>query len=135
MKVNKIWFENNRIYALTDDGRTLWQSLLYYPRLRSATQEQRDQYEINAFGIRWDAIDEDISFDSFGYDDPEPQGLSRVLLSHPELNMSALARRLGIQQSLMAAYANGTKKPSKERAELIIREIQSIGAELLAATS
>ena len=30
MKISKIWFENNRIYGLTDDGRTLWQSLLYY---------------------------------------------------------------------------------------------------------
>lgn len=54
MKITKIWFENNRIYGLTDDGRTLWQSLLYYRRLLTATEEERDDYEINAFGIRWE---------------------------------------------------------------------------------
>ena len=31
----------SRIYILTDDGRTLWQLVLYYQRLRNATPEQR----------------------------------------------------------------------------------------------
>lgn len=132
MKITKIWFENNRIYGLTDDGRTLWQSLLYYRRLLSASDNERNEYEINAFGIRWEKLDEDISFESFEYDDPEPTGISMVLLSHPELNLSAIARRMGIQQSLLAAYANGTKKPSKERADEILQTIRSVGRELAA---
>ena len=130
MKITRIWFENNRIYGQTDDGRTLWQSLLYYRRLLSASDKERDEYEINAFGIRWDKLDEDISFESFEYDDPEPTGISKVLLSHPELNLSAVARRMGIQQSLLAAYANGTKKPSEERSKEILDTIHSIGKEL-----
>ena len=81
-------------------------------------------------GIHWYALDEDISFESFEYDDPEPQGISRVFLSHPELNASAVARRIGISQSLMAQYINGLKKPSKEREQLIINEIKEIGKEL-----
>lgn len=132
MKITKVWFENNRMYGLTDDGRTLWQSLLYYPRLMNATDADRMDYTLNAFGIRWKALDEDMSFESFEYDDPEPAGISKVLLSHPELNMSAVARRMGIQQSLLAAYANGTKKPSKERADKIVETIQAIGNELAA---
>ncbi len=132
MKITKIWFENNRIYGLTDDGRTLWQSLLYYRRLLTATEEERDDYEINAFGIRWEKLDEDMSFESFEYDDPEPTGISKVLLSHPELNLSAVARRMGIQQSLLAAYANGTKKPSQERSNEILQTIRIIGKELAA---
>lgn len=132
MKITKIWFENNRIYGLTDDGRTLWQSLLYYRRLLSASDNERNEYEINVFGIRWEKLDEDISFESFEYDDPEPTGISMVLLSHPELNLSAIARRMGIQQSLLAAYANGTKKPSKERADEILQTIRSVGRELAA---
>ncbi len=135
MKITKVWFENNRMYGLTDDGRTLWQSLLYYPRLMNATDADRMDYTLNAFGIRWEALDEDVSFESFEYDDPEdpePAGISKVLLSHPELNMSAVARRMGIQQSLLAAYANGTKKPSKERADKIVETIQAIGNELAA---
>lgn len=128
MEITKIWFEKDRLYGLTDDGRTLWQSLLYYRRLMDATREQRDNYSIGAFGIRWPELDEDVSFESFEYDDPEPSGLSKLLLSLPELNLSALARRLGIQQSLLAAYKNGTKKPSSEREQLIIDEIHKIGS-------
>ena len=115
MKITKIWFSDNKMYALTDDGRTLWQSLLYYRRLLTATEKERNEYEINAFGIRWEKLDEDVSFESFEYDEPEPNGISKLLLSHPELNMSAIARIIGIQQSLLAAYANGTKQPSAER--------------------
>jgi len=47
MKITKIWFENNRIYGLTDDGRTLWQSLLYYRRLLTATEEERGCVKMN----------------------------------------------------------------------------------------
>jgi len=132
MKITKVWFADNRMYGRTDDDRTLWQSLLYYKRLLYATEEERNNYEINAFGIRWENLDEDVSFESFEYDDPEPTGLSRTLLSHPELNMSAIARRLGIQQSLLAAYANGTKKPSAKRKQVILEEIRHIGRELTA---
>ena len=130
MIITKIWFENDRIYGLTDDGRTLWQSLLYYRHLRYATDEEREQYRIGHFGIHWEKLDEDVSFESFEYDDPEPVGISKFFLSHPEINASAIARRLGIQQSLFAAYINGTKKPSKEREELILKEIRALGAEL-----
>lgn len=130
MKISKIWFDGDRIYGLTDDGRTLWQSLLYYRRLRSATESERQDYEMDDEGIHWYGLDEDVSFESFEYDDPEPVGISRVFLSHPELNASAVGRRLGISQSLMAQYINGTKKPSKERERLILNEINNIGKEL-----
>lgn len=131
MKITKIWFADNRIYGRTDDGRTLWQSLLYYKRLLFATEEERNDYEINTFGIRWEKIDEDMSFESFEYEDPEPVGISKTLLSHPELNLSAIARRIGIHQSLLAAYANGTKKPSAERERMILEEIRNVGRELI----
>lgn len=130
MKINKIWFDSDRIYGLTDDGRTLFQSLLYYRRLRAATEAEWLDYEMDDEGIHWYQLDEDVSFESFEYDDPEPVGISRIFLSHPELNASAVGRRLGISQSLMAQYINGTKKPSKEREQLIKNEIASIGREL-----
>ena len=130
MIITKIWFENDRIYGLTDDGRTLWQSLLYYKKLLYASEEKRNKYEISDEGIHWRELDEDVSFESFEYDDPEPVGISKFFLSHPEINASAIARRLGIQQSLFAAYINGTKKPSKERENLILNEIRALGEEL-----
>lgn len=134
MKLTKIWFADNRIYGETDDGRILFQSLLYYKRLLNATAEQRDNYRIGRMGIHWEELDEDVSFESFEYDDPEPVGVSKFFLSHPEINASAIARRLGIHQSLFASYINGTKKPSKEREELIINEIRALGVELQQAT-
>jgi hypothetical protein len=130
MQVKKIWFADNRIYALSDDGRTLWQSLLYYPRLMNATDEQRADYEMDDEGIHWEAIDEDVSLESFEYEDPEPVGISRLFLMHPELNVSAVARRMGMSQSLLAQYVRGVKKPSIERARAIVHVVRQIGQEL-----
>lgn len=134
MKAIKVWFEDERIYILTDDGRTLWQSVLYYQRLRNATPEQRADYELGAFGIHWEDIDEDVSYESFEYDDPEPTGISRLFLTHPEINASAVARRMGMQQSLLAQYIRGIKKPSKEREQAILAAIHEIGQELCELT-
>ncbi len=133
MVLTKIWFADNRIYGETDDGRTLFQSLLYYKRLLNATDEQRNNYRISRMGIHWEELDEDVSFESFEYDNPEPVGIAKFFLSHPEINVSAIARRLGLQQSLLASYINGTKKPSKEREELIMAEVRALGAELMQA--
>lgn len=134
MILTKIWFADNRIYGLTENGQTVFQSLLYYKRLLNATPEQREKYRIGRMGIHWEELDEDISFESFEYDNPEPTGISKFFLSHPEINASAIARRLGIQQSLLASYINGTKKPSKERENLIMAEVRTVGAELQQAT-
>lgn len=132
MKATRLWFESERIYIEMEDGRILWQSILYYDRLKNATEEQRMDFEFNAFGIHWEEIDEDVSYESFEYDDPEPVGVSHVFLSHPELNVSAVARRLGMSQSLLAQYVRGLKRPSEERAKLILDEVRKIGSELCA---
>ena len=115
---------------MTDTGNTVWQSLLWYKRLNAATEEQRNDYEMDEEGIHWYGLDEDISYESFEYNDPEPQGISRLFLSHPELNASAVTRRIGISQSLMMQYINGMKKPSKEREHLNLNEVKAIGREL-----
>ena len=125
MKISKIWFADDRIYGLKHDGRTLWQSLLYYRRLRSATDEQRADDEMDDEGIHWYALDEDVSFESFEYEDPEPTGVSKLFLSRPELNAAAIGRKLGISQNLMAQYVHGMKKPSKERERMILDAVDA----------
>ena len=130
MKAKRVWFEGERIYIETEDGRTLWQSMLYYDRLRQATPEQREDYELNTFGIHWEEIDEDVSYESFEYDNPEPVGVSEVFLKHPETNASAVARRIGISQSLLAQYIRGLKRPSEDRTKQILDEVRKIGSEL-----
>ena len=47
---------------------------------------------------------------------------------------SAVARRLGIRQSLLAQYISGTKKPSEERSRKILNAIHDIGKELIAVS-
>ena len=131
MKAKKIWFENEKLYAEMEDGRVLWQSMLYYRRLVEATDEQRSNYELGHFGIHWENIDEDVSYESFEYDNPEPVGISRLFLTHPELNASSVARRMGMKQSLLASYINGTKKPSAEREAEILNAVRQIGKELI----
>lgn len=130
MAIQKLWFEDGKIFIHTSDGKTLWQSLLWYPRLKDASEKERNGYTINRFGVRWASLDEDISLESFTYDSPEPQGISRLFMMHPELNVSAIARRMGMKQSLLAQYINGSKKPSKEREKMIFEEIRNIGREL-----
>lgn len=134
MKVVELWFENGRIYVTDDKGETLYQSLKFYPRLQAATDEQRADYELWEYGIRWNGIDEDMSYESFHYEDTKEAapGIQDAFLSHPELNVSAVARRMGIRQSLLASYINGTKKPSEARRRMILDTIRAIGAELLA---
>lgn len=134
MKIEKLWFENNRIYIINDKNETLFQSLRFYPRLLCATDDQREKYECWEYGIRWDEIDEDMSYESFYYDDTkEPiTGIQDAFLSNPELNISAVARRMGIQQSLLASYIKGTKTPSPDRKKLILDTIHDIGEDLLA---
>ena len=56
MVAKKVWFEGERIYIETDDGRTLWQSILYYQRLRNATKEQREALDAREAGL------EDVQF-------------------------------------------------------------------------
>ena len=45
------------------DGREIWVPLEFYPRLKNATKEQREAYEIIGLGtgIHWPEIDEDLS--------------------------------------------------------------------------
>ena len=130
MKIQKLWFEDEKIFILTDNGRQLWQSLLWYPRLKNATAEQRMCYAYDEVGIRWEEIDEDMSVESFLYSDPEPVGISRMFLTRPELNATAVARRTGIQPSLLASYIRGTKKPSRQHEQKVVAAVRQIGEEL-----
>ena len=133
MKIVRIRFEGDRIIGVTDDGRELWQSLLYYPRLLYAKDSQRNEYSFDSFGIHWNKLDEDISFESFEFPQPEPEGLARFFLSHPEINVSAMARRIGMKQSLLSAYINGLKHPSEEQTQRIVTVLHELGQELLSA--
>ena len=71
-KVNKLWFENERIFIETADGKTQSQPICFFPRLQCATDIQREEWFESRFGLHWEKIDEDISFESFTWDDSDP---------------------------------------------------------------
>lgn len=131
MKIEKIWLTENAVWIRTDDGREACELFADYPRLRDASMEQLVNYDFDDFGIHWEDLDEDLSFDGF-FDKQEPTPLYKLFMAHPELNVSALARRMGISQSLMAQYVSGNKKASKARMELILETIHEVGRELVA---
>ena len=43
------------------DGRRITTPLWWYPRLLTATPQQRANYELSPFGVHWPDIDEDLS--------------------------------------------------------------------------
>lgn len=129
MKLGKLSFDNGFIYAQDETGRTYKQSLLWYPALLSATDEQRQNYTVGFGGFHWRNLDEDISFESFTYEDAVPSTFQEFFLVHKEINVSEFAKRIGINPTLMRNYINGFKKPSKKREQQIINAIHEIGKE------
>ena len=128
-KIVKIWLTEDALWIRTAEGNEACEYFADYPRLKYASPAQRERYEADEFGISWPELDEDLSFD--GFLEPKKQSeLYCIFMAHPELNASAVARRMGIAQSLFAQYISGTKKPSAKRMNEILAVLHSIGQEL-----
>ena len=127
--VNKIWLTETAIWIQTTDGRVAHENFADYQRLRYATPAQREHFTFDQFGIHWEDLDEDLSFEGF-FQEKKKNLLYELFMAHPELNASAIARRLGLSQSLFAQYISGSKKPSAARYKEIIEAIRTIGREL-----
>ena len=56
--------------------------------------------------------------------------LQRFFDFYKVLNAKALSQRLGMNQSLLAQYISGTKKPSSIQTKRIMNGVQQIGKEL-----
>jgi hypothetical protein len=67
--IQNLWFADERIFIETAKGEILSQSMRFFRRLRQATDAQRSEWTESHFGIHWEKIDEDISFESFTWDD------------------------------------------------------------------
>ena len=130
----KLWFDEGRIYILTDQDKTYSRPLEAFPLLFDATDEQRAKYEIGLDGddIHWDEIDEDIHISSF-FDTAEPNmdnPIADIFHRFPQLNVSEVARTIGINKSLLSRYIYGIKKPSQQRTDQIISTIRQLGREM-----
>ena len=135
-KIKDIWFEDNRIYMRNDKDDIYSRPLEAFPRLKEATDEERMHYKIGRFGddVRWEEIDEDIHVSNF-HDTEEPDydnEIAYIFKRFPFLNVSEVARHIGINKSLLSKYIYGIKKPSSERVSQIKDALHSIGKDLAA---
>ena len=82
-----------------------------FPTLKEATESQRLSFKIGRFGdsIHWEEIDEDIHISNF-HDTEEPDydnEIARTFRRFPQLNVSEVARSMGIHKSLLSKYIYG----------------------------
>jgi len=138
-RILKVWFENERIYIHTDKGNTLSLDLEVFPALKDATPDQRNAVVIEPWGdaMRWEEIDEDIHISTF-YEDLKPNHDNEVAAlfnQFPQLNVSEVARLIGIHKSLLAQYIYGVKTPSKDRMKKIKSVLHQLGLDLAKATA
>lgn len=135
-KISKVWFDENRIFMTTDEGNTFSRPLEAFPVLKEASEAERNGFKIGRFGddIRWEQLDEDIHISSF-YEKTEPaldNEVGQIFRQFPQLNVSEMARFIGINKSLLAKYIYGIKKPSDERMTQIKAALHTIGQKLMA---
>ena len=127
MKITKIWFDDEHLVGENENGNVYKQSLLWYPRLKDALEDERNAYNFGFDGIHWRNLDVDVSFESFLYEDAEPSDFQKFFLVHKEINITEFAKMAGINATLLRNYINGFKKPSKEREQDILQKIHEIG--------
>ena len=136
-KIKNLWFEGNRIFMKSTEGRVLSRPLEAYPELAEASAEQRNDYSIEDDGlaIRWESIDADMHISSF-HEKSEPDKDNEVAVMFrrfPWLNVSEVARYLNINKSLLARYIYGISKPSEQRLQQIRDAFHAFGRELQSA--
>ena len=77
----------------------------------------------------------DIHITSFTEETAEPDyanDIAMIFSRFPQLNVSEVARSIGINKSLLSKYIYGIKKPSEKRKQEIISSLHSLGQELIA---
>ncbi|MBR3497291.1 MAG: DUF2442 domain-containing protein [Prevotella sp.] len=136
-QIKNLWFDADRIYMRSSEGRVLSRPLKAYPELEEATVEQRNDFTIDEDGmaVRWETLDADMHISSF-YETSEPNEENEVgamFKRFPWLNVSEVARYLGINKSLLARYIYGISKPSEQRVQQIREAFHALGKELQSA--
>lgn len=66
-KARHLEFDDRMLHCELEDGRVIGVPLAWYPRLRNANPEQRNDFEIIAggYGIHWPQLDEDLLVSGF----------------------------------------------------------------------
>ena len=132
--IKRVWVDNECVHIETKQGQVRSLAIADFRLLQNATPEQLQNFEVGKFGIHWEQLDEDLSFEGFFNQNPEETApeIAHVFNSFPEINLSAIAKRIGINQSLMAKYKCGILKPTPKRLKEIETALHELGSELMA---
>ena len=135
IKIADIWFDGGRIFMRDASNTVYSRPLEAFPLLMDATENQRMAYDIDPQGdaVRWPEIDEDIHVSSL-LEEKEPDEnneIARIFHRFPQLNVSEVARQMGINKSLLSKYIYGIKTPSEHRLLEIKRALHTLGEELM----
>ena len=63
--IDRVWIDNEAVYIQTNKGDVFNERFADYPRLRVAQPAQRANFECDNIGIRWEELDEDLSYRGF----------------------------------------------------------------------
>ncbi len=139
LRIEKVWFDAENIYILTNDGSQKSHPLRWFDRLWNATPEQREEYKLGSCGdsIHWPKLDEDLSLEGFytyNKDEIEKQQnvVSRVFSQFPAINITRFAEQVKINRSLLASYICNEKKPGIKNRKQIEAALHQLGKDLLA---
>ena len=118
------------------DGRIVHLPLTWSWRLLEATEEERQAFETDGYGIHWEAVDEDLSVRGALRGMPAPRpgsrpglraemetryatlegrftpGAIKQLRRRMDLTQSEFAERLGVRQATISAWETGSQDPS-----------------------
>ena len=64
-KIIRVWIDDNAAYIETSKGEIYSEHFSDYPRLQNANPSQRSNFEYDNIGIRWEELDEDLSYNGF----------------------------------------------------------------------
>lgn len=65
MDIRKIWLTDSAIWIQTADGRKACERFADYTPLRNASKTELANYSCSPFGIHWEHLDEDLSYEGF----------------------------------------------------------------------
>ncbi len=138
-KIQEIWFDNGRIYMRSVAGNVFSRPLEAFPVLKDASDVERQKFYIwgNGEYVRWKALDEDLSVDSFmETTEPNPDNeVSDIFKRCPWLNISEVAKFIGMPKAVLDRFIYGIWQPKEETLTTIKKAIKSMSAELSLAVS
>ena len=134
--IKKIWFDKNRIFMRSSKDKIYSRPLEAYPEIQELSMEDKYDFLIDDDGmaLRWEKADIDLHIESFfKTNEPQENEVADLFKKCPWLNVSEVAKAIGIHKSLLARYIYGISKPSEQRIQQIKDTLHNLGKELISA--